>query len=47
MYGFMQFSYYFGYSVLTCIAVFFIFGTIGFLSSLKLVKFIYSQSKIE
>eukprot|EP01012_Entosiphon_sulcatum_P032161 TRINITY_DN40925_c0_g1_i1.p1 TRINITY_DN40925_c0_g1~~TRINITY_DN40925_c0_g1_i1.p1 ORF type:complete len:583 (+),score=116.39 TRINITY_DN40925_c0_g1_i1:35-1783(+) len=47
MSGFMQVSYYFGYMLLICYALFLMLGTVGFYSSLIFVKQIYRAIKVE
>ena len=47
MHGILQLSFYFGYMLIICYAVFLMLGTVGFFSSLVFVKQIYSQIKLD
>eukprot|EP01016_Furgasonia_blochmanni_P033307 TRINITY_DN3472_c0_g3_i3.p1 TRINITY_DN3472_c0_g3~~TRINITY_DN3472_c0_g3_i3.p1 ORF type:complete len:590 (-),score=141.94 TRINITY_DN3472_c0_g3_i3:201-1970(-) len=47
MFGFLQTSFFYGYSFLLSLAVYIGLGAVGFLSSLTFVKYIYSVSKID
>ena len=47
MSGFLQGSFYFGYTFMGCLAIFLMLGTVGFYSALRFVKYIYSQLKID
>lgn len=47
MSGFLQGSYYFGYTFVGCLAIFLMLGMVGFYSALYFVKYIYSQLKID
>eukprot|EP01017_Pseudomicrothorax_dubius_P035365 TRINITY_DN4941_c0_g1_i1.p1 TRINITY_DN4941_c0_g1~~TRINITY_DN4941_c0_g1_i1.p1 ORF type:complete len:604 (+),score=140.88 TRINITY_DN4941_c0_g1_i1:65-1876(+) len=47
MFGFLQGSFYFGYMFIAALALFLMFGAIGFLTSLRFIKYIYSQSKVD
>jgi len=47
MFGFLQVSYYFGYTILFSFAIFLMMGSVGFLASMAFVKHIYERSKID
>jgi len=47
MYGFLQVTYFFGYSGLFALAVFLMMGSVGFLSSSAFVRHIYVRSKTD
>jgi transmembrane 9 superfamily protein 1 len=47
MSGSLQTANYFGYTFLLCYIVFMMLGTVGFFSSLKFVKYIYSNVKTD
>eukprot|EP01060_Flectonema_neradi_P015823 TRINITY_DN2246_c1_g2_i1.p1 TRINITY_DN2246_c1_g2~~TRINITY_DN2246_c1_g2_i1.p1 ORF type:complete len:572 (+),score=88.54 TRINITY_DN2246_c1_g2_i1:41-1756(+) len=47
MYGLLQLSFYFGYMLVICYAVFLMLGTVGFFASLSFVKQIYGSIKID
>ena len=47
MYGLLQLSFYFGYMLIICYAVFLMLGTVGFFASLSFVKQIYGSIKID
>jgi hypothetical protein len=47
MEGFLQMSFYAGYTILTCYAFFLMLSTVGFISSLLFLKQIYSVIRID
>ncbi|ESN97463.1 hypothetical protein HELRODRAFT_157541 [Helobdella robusta] len=47
MYGLLQTAEFFGFSVLVCYIFFLMLGTVAFFSSLKFVKFIYVNIKMD
>lgn len=47
MEGFMQFAFYFGYTLMVCWGFFLMLGTVGFLSSLHFLKIIYGVIRID
>jgi len=47
MSGFLQTTFYFGYSLVLCMVVFLVLGSVSFISSLAFVKHIYERSKVE
>ncbi|KAJ3425627.1 transmembrane 9 superfamily member [Anaeramoeba flamelloides] len=47
MSGFLQLSYFFGYSLIAAYIIFIMFGTIGFLFSFYFIRKIYSNLKID
>jgi hypothetical protein len=46
MHGFMQISFYFGYTIITCYAFFLMLSTVGFLSSMTFIRRIYQEIKV-
>ncbi|CAA7053343.1 unnamed protein product [Microthlaspi erraticum] len=47
MTGFLQLSFYFGYTALLCYALFLVLGTISFLASWMFIRHIYRSVKLE
>jgi len=47
MFGFLQSLQFFGYTLLVCYIFFLMLGTVGFFSSLKFVKYIYRNIKMD
>ena len=45
MQGFLQLSYFYGYSAILSYAAFLIFGFVGFLSTFAFIRYLYSQVK--
>ncbi|XP_065062619.1 transmembrane 9 superfamily member 1-like [Rhopilema esculentum] len=47
MFGFMQSLQFFGYTLLVCYIFFLMLGTVGFFASLKFIKYIYRNIKMD
>lgn len=47
MTGFMQFAFYFGYTLMACYAFFLMLSTVGFVSSLVFMKKIYAALRVD
>jgi len=47
MAGFLQAAYFVGYTSIFCIIILLMLGSVGFLSSMAFVKYIYERSKVE
>lgn len=47
MFGFLQFSFFFGYSSIACFIIFLMFGSVGFLSAKYFVTYVFDQSKLD
>jgi len=47
MVGLLQAAYFVGYTTILCLILFLMLGSIGFLSSMAFVKYIYERSKVE
>ncbi|KAL4510178.1 hypothetical protein ABPG72_010371 [Tetrahymena utriculariae] len=47
MHGTLQFLMYFGYMILFCIVLFMMLGSVSFLASLKFVRYIYNNGKMD
>lgn len=47
MYGTLQTLEYFGYTILVCYIFFLALGTVSFFSSLKFVRYIYQNIKMD
>lgn len=45
--GFMQTCFYFGYNFVTCLAFFFMLGTVGWRATLTFVRHIYRSCRVD